>query len=189
MESKIYENKVSNVYAGARLMRFGFFVMLVCQAMLCLLVLKLETNRRTVVAFPGLQTVSAGEVSSNTADENYLRRAIGYVVRTYLCYSSASIRSQYDELLSLYAPETYSQQREGLYKTVQDVESAKGFGSIFSVSRISYDPQKGYVEAEGLRQVYNEGIKKLEETQTYIINYVIRDGRFYIKDIQQKVKA
>ena len=185
MELKIYLQKLSNVMAENRLLKFVVAVIGLAVIANCFFTYTMARRKRIILVPAGLD--SRVEVTDGGASDGYLDLMTRYALGLALDYTPATARQQFGELLTLYAPEAFPEARKTFYSLADTVETA-GVSSAFFIGSIKVDRSKGVIEATGVsRQFAQDGspLGPAKET-TYELSYRISDGRFQLTVLARK---
>jgi type IV conjugative transfer system protein TraE len=129
-------------------------------------------------------------ITSSGASDDYLRKVTRYALGLFLNYTPADIASQYEELLRLYSPATYEEERLALMDLRDRVMESSRITSSFIIEEINHDQASKTLAVKGFRtRVSREGtMMKLQEAviQNYTLEYDIKNGRLYVLRIRNK---
>jgi len=178
----------SNIFAENRMLKF---------TIACITVMALVLFHRVMTTDDAIKEriipVSAqGDlvISGNSASDDYLVAMGKYVVYMLGNYHAGSIRGQLNDLLKIYHPTTYTETRD-VFTDVAD--RAERYASVsFALQWDSGRPiqitdSTIQVRARRLRIVGDSVPRK--ETVTFRIHYVIEQGRFWIKNVEELTDA
>ena len=185
MELKIYMQKLSNVMAENRLLKFVVAVIGLAVIANCFFTFNMAKHERTILVPAGLN--SRVEVADNYASDGYLDLMTRYALGLALNYTTATAREQFGELLTLYSPGAFPEARKTFYSLADTVETA-GVSSAFFIGSIKVDRSRGVIEATGVsRQFAQDGGPLGPDRQTtYELSYRISDGRFQLTGFGEK---
>ena len=183
MNIKRYLSEKNNLFAENRLLKFVILVIGFVTLVNTVLLARSINSHRTIILPPVVNTKL--EVSGDKLSDEYLKLMVRYITSLGLNYTPSNVRGQFDELLTLYSPETYPEAKTTFYRLAENVESAKVTTS-FQLQKITIDTAKKEVEIQGIKsQSMNE--QKIKEThETYGMDYTVADGRFMIKKLYPK---
>lgn len=176
-----YLNRASNVFRINQLLAVVTICMAVVTAML-IQQLNREIESRTTVFVP-LNSSGVMEVGYDSASEDYLRAIARYIINLAFTYTSDSARSQFEELLTLFAPEQREAERRRLLNIAEKIEKVQRVSRTFFIDDIRKDPEKKKLIVYGTT-VRRLG-KTLETERAVIeIKYRIQYGRFLIEGMR-----
>lgn len=136
---------------------------------------------RTIIVPPALN--SRLELTQESASEESLRAYARYVMSLAGTYTQVSARSQFDELIGLYAPEAYPEAKKTFYELADRIETAH-ITSAFYIQQIFFTPSM--IEVRGVRKQFVEATRVDEVVKSYFLQYRIIDGRFTLLHISEK---
>lgn len=183
MRFDLFVQKTSNLFAERRLLRLIVFLIGGLQVFNCLLLFSVLDQKRTILIPVGNPTKVS--VSGSSADTSYLREMGRYIAGLALNYNPGTVRSQYEELLSLFSPERFASAKEQLYDAADTVETA-GASSVFFIADMTDHPEQRILDIAGTRQLFVQDKKTEEKQLGYRLSYQIRDGRFWIVDFSER---
>lgn len=125
-------------------------------------------------------------ITGGDASQTYLRGMSRYLTQLLGTYTAATARSQFEELARLVHPESMEAMRVQLSKAADTIERFPSITSVF------YLTGREPIIREG-DQLFIQGLKKRitsgQETQsnkiTYVVDFRIQDGRFWILSIDE----
>ena len=181
MRLETYLSKSSNKEAENRFLRF--IVVLIGGAVLLNTVMSFRALRyqRTILLPPALH--QRAEIRGDQASEEYVRAFARYVMGLLASFTPATARSQFDELLTLYAPEAAPTAKKALYELADTIESTH-ITHAFYIQQMRVDSTQ--IEVRGARKQFMETTPVEEAQKTYLIDYRISDGRFALLRIFEK---
>ena len=135
-----------------------------------------------VVLIPPKMTGTIEFVQGRPTD-TYLRDTCRRIVNLAGTYSPATARSQFEELLTDYAPESYPLASKEWYSLAGRVEESL-VSSVFYLEKITI--KKNTMEVFGLLRQFAGDTPLENNSKTYLIDYRIQDGRLYIVSIREK---
>jgi conjugal transfer pilus assembly protein TraE len=95
------------------------------------------------------------EIVGNSASDEYIRVFGRYAAWLALNYSPATARSQFSELLTMFAPEKYAEVRKAFYVLADTVEMGH-VSSVFHITRIKIDRVRSEMEVDGVRKAVRQ---------------------------------
>lgn len=181
MKLDLFVQKSSNVFAKNRLL-MAIVIVIGGTTLFNSLMLQVALNRQAVVLVPpGLkQKVS---LTANTVSEDYAKEMARYLVNLLLVYSPGTVRKQYEEALSLIAPEKVPEFQKSFMDTVETVEVST-VSRVFYVTRMEFKPDKNIIEVTGIDKTFVQDQKTEERQKVYTIEFSVRGGRFYVTNLQ-----
>ncbi len=183
MRFDLFVQKTSNLFAERRLLRLIVLLIGGLQVFNCLLLFSVLDQKRTILIPVG--NPAKVSVSGSSADTSYLREMGRYITGLGLSYNPGTVRQQYEELLSLFAPERFANAKEQLYEAADTVETA-GASSVFFIAEMTDHPEQKILDISGTRQLFVQDKKTDEKHLVYRLSYQIRDGRFWIIDFSER---
>ena len=210
MELKVYMDKLSNLTAENRLLKFVVAVIGCAVLANTFIMLGMTRRARTILVPPALvppalvspalvspalvspALVSPGlsakvEISGDQASDGYLELMTRYVTGLALNYTPATAREQFGELLALYSPSAFPEAKKTFYALAGTVETAN-VSSVFTPGSIKVDRMRGVIDATGVqRQFAQDGGPLVPDKETtYEISYRISGGRFELTGFSEK---
>jgi conjugal transfer pilus assembly protein TraE len=140
-------------------------------------------HQTTILVPPVINTKL--EIVGNSASEEYIRVFGRYSMWLALNYSPATARSQFSELLTMFAPEKYAEVRKAFYVLADTVEMGH-VSSVFHITRIKVDRVRSEMEIDGVRKQYVNDQLLEEKDKIYMIEYRVTDGRFLILKLYEQ---
>jgi conjugal transfer pilus assembly protein TraE len=107
-----------------------------------------------------------------------------HIISLSTTYSPATARGQFDELLELYAPETYPTASESWYSLGSQVEETR-VSSVFYLERIVLASEES-IEVYGTTQQFANEMEIQKSPRCYRIRYRLDNGRFYLLQLEEK---
>ncbi len=182
MDMKIFMQRSSNLMAENRLLKLVVLVIGMTVLYNTYMVRKAMNTQRTILVPPVINTEI--EIQGDKASDSYIRHFIRYTLNLAFNYTPATARKQFEELLTFYAPVTYPRAKKLFYELNDSIETAQ-ISNIFYIQKISLDRTKRQVEITGLKRQYVQDVKSDESYKTYLVDYVIENGRFMIMDVSE----
>lgn len=180
MKADLFVQKASNLFVENRLMKFVIVVLALTVAFNSLMVFRAVKYQR-VVLIPPKMTGTIEFVQGKPTD-NYVRDISRRIVSLATTYSPPTARAQFEELLPYYAPESYPEASKAWYSLASRVEESQ-VSSVFYLEKIKLGESS--IEIFGNLKQY-AGNTPLETTgKTYLIDYRVQDGRFYLVSFQE----
>lgn len=148
--------------------------------------LLVRTSTRTVTALVPIGS-EAMSIGNGKADERYLRRMARYVINQIGIYSAGSARSQYQEVLGLFAPEKVTEVAKYFDRLVSDIERYPSISS--DVQWAGQNPLKytrSMIQVRAIKFRYVNGSVSERKAVTYCLDYRIEDATFWLLNIQER---
>lgn len=183
MKLPLFVQKSSNLFVENRLLKLVVLVMGAATLYNACTLSALVDEQRTIIVPPGFEGVM--EVRGQRADPAYLNQMGRYVAMLCLSHSPATARRQFEELLTLYQPQSYPAARAMFYEMADTIEATQT-SSVFHIQRIVQDETKRRLEITGTRFLYVQEKKIEESSSTYTLDYLIEGGRFWIVELLDK---
>lgn len=178
----------SNIFAENRLLKFGFACVTVIMLVLFYRIITIDDAVKERLIPLGAQGDLV--ISGNSASDDYLVSMGKYIVYMLGNYHAGSIRGQLNELLKIYHPTTYTQTRDAFNEVADRAEryASVSFAVQWDSGRpIALTDSTIEVRARRLRIVGDSVPRK--ETVTFRIHYVIEQGRFWIRNVEELTDA
>ena len=184
MRTSIYLQKASNLFVENRLLKSVIVVMALAVAFNSLLVYRAVRYQRVVLIPP--QMTGTIEFVNGRPTDTYIRDMSRRIVNLAATYSPPTARAQFEELLFHYAPEAYPEASRSWYSLAGRVEESQ-VSSAFYHEKITVT---GYtIEIFGKLTQFAGDTKLSDASKTYLIDYQVRDGRFFILAFKEKTQA
>jgi len=181
MNTDIFVQKTSNLFVENRLLKFIIVVLSLAVIFNSFMVYRSVKYQR-VVLIPPKMTGTVEFVQGKPTD-SYTKDLSRRIVNLAATYSPPTARSQFEELLSYFAPESYPQASKAWYSLASRVEESQ-VSSVFYLEKIKLGEK--FIEVFGNLKQF-AGDTPLENTsKTYLIDYRLHDGRFYIVSFKEK---
>jgi len=179
----IFLQKSSNLFTENRLLKFVIVVLCVTVVVNSFLVNRAIKYQRVVLIPPKL-TGSIEFVEGKPSDQ-YIRDLGRRIVNLAVTYSPATARSQFDELLAMYAPESYPSASKAWYALAGRVEDSQ-VSNVFYLRSLIIDNANNRLEIIGKRNQFAEDRLIDAAPKTYEARYRLEDGRFYLLSFMEK---
>ena len=176
----------SNVYAENRLLKFVVVVIGLATLANTLAVIKAFNNQRTIIVPPVIR--ERIEVSGDFVDEKYIKEFTRYVMGLLLSYSPQTAKGQFEELLTLYAPEVYGDTKAEFYDMAESIKAART-SSVFYLNGIKVNAVERRIQVNGLLRQYIDDMMVLDAQRVYHLRYRITNGRFMLEKISEGVEG
>lgn len=181
MKTEIFVQKSSNLFVENRLLKFAVAVMALAVACNSFLVYRAVKYQRTVLIPPSM--TGTIEFVQGKPTDTYIRDIARRIVNLAGSYSPPTARAQFEELLSLYAPEAYPQISATWYSLAGRIEESQ-VSSVFYPEKISLGEDR--IEVFGNLTQFASDVLLEKTSRTYLIEYRIQDGRFYLLSFKEK---
>jgi conjugal transfer pilus assembly protein TraE len=181
MRTSIFLQKASNLFVENRLLKSVIVVMALAVAFNSALVYRAVRYQRVVLIPP--QMTGTVEFVQGRPTDTYIRDMSKRIVSLAATYSPPTARAQFEELLAHYAPESYPEASRTWYSLAGRVEESQ-VSSVFYPEKISVN--ENTIEVFGKLTQFAGDTKLAETSRTYLIDYQVRDGRFYILAFKEK---
>ena len=142
----------------------------------------LSKRARTIITPPVVNRQF--EVSGTQLSEEYVRLMTRYIVGLALNYHPGSVRTNFNELLVLAAPETYNEMKQQFYQLADSVETMK-IVNLFWIDKIEVNDKDRTIEIHGNRRQYVNDQKIKDGAENYSVKYQNNNGKFAIEKIVQ----
>jgi len=184
---KIFLEKTANLLMENKLLKLCVIVIGLLQVVNLTWNYSIMKSSRTVVVPAGFNEKM--EMSDKIISESGIKQYVRYVLGLALNYNPATARIQFDELLTICAPDSFSKAKSDYYSLADDIEKAKVSSSFF-IQKITFDQSASVVEVQGMKKQYTNEIKvKDDKPETYIIEYMVNSGKFLVVKIYLKEKS
>ncbi len=181
MNANIFIQKTSNLFVENRLLKFIIVVLSLAVIFNSSMVYQAVKYQR-VVLIPPTMTGTVEFIRGKPTD-SYTKDLSRRIVNLAATYSPPTARFQFEELLSYFAPESYPQASKAWYSLASRVEESQ-VSSVFYLESIKLG--ENLIEVFGnLKQFAGDTL--LDNTsKTYLIDFRMQDGRFYIVSFKEK---
>lgn len=178
---KKFIQKSSQKEAQNRLLKFSVVSLSIAVVISSFLSYRAVKTQRTILLPPVINTKMTFD--GYKASDEYLKEFVRYSLGLALSYSPVTARANFSELLSLFAPEVFAEEKEGLYSLADRIETNR-ISAVFYIYDMNILPDT--IEVRGMSKQLQDKSILSEETKTYFINYRVVDGRFMIIKIFEK---
>jgi len=183
MRLSIFTGKLANVAGENRLLKLAILA-IGAAVLVNSMVLVYALNHRTTILVPPVINTKL-EIVGNSAPDEYIRVFGRYTLWLAQNYSPATARSQFSELLTLFAPERYAEVRKAFYGLADTIEMGH-VSSVFHITRIVVDRTKREMDVYGTRRQYVNDQVIEEKERIYRVEYRIQDGRFMVVSLMER---
>lgn len=181
MNLNIYLQKASNLFVENRLLKFILVVLALAVVFNSFMVYR-AVKYQKVVLIPPKMTGTVEFIAGNPTD-SYTKDISRKIINLAATYSPPTARTQFEELLSYYAPESYPEAAKSWYSLAGRVEDSQ-VSSVFYLEKLMVGD--GHIEIFGnLKQFAGETLIE-NKSKTYLIEYHLQDGRFYVVSFKEK---
>lgn len=172
------------VLAQNKLLIFLAGSMLVVTVLNFFMLARALTYTRTIIV--PMKVTRPMEFQGNDADDNTFRQTAEHIVSLAFSYSPATARTNFNDLLVYYDPDTYAKGKAELTSILDKVETAHVSSSYYP-HRYVIDRKAQTIEVLGSRRVIAEdGSVPINEQKTYLLSYRMEDGKFLLRGIEEK---
>lgn len=181
MKVSDYLQKSSALFDENKLIKFCFVCLTIAFCYNSFQVHKAVNYQRTILIPPKM----SGEIEYVQGKPNakYIRDMSRTIVNLAGTWSPATVRENFEELLYYFAPESFPQASERWYSLASRAEEGL-VSSTFYLEKINFDEK--VIELFGQLVQYT-GNTPLENTsRTYLVEYQIDQGRFYVLSVKEK---
>ena len=182
MKTSVYLQKAGNLFLENRLLKFVIVVMALAVAFNSLLVLRAVKYQRIVLIPP--QLTGTIEFVQGRPTDSYIRDLTRRIISLGATYSPATARGQFDELLELYSPESYPAASKTWYTLAGRIEESK-VSTVFYLEHIKIT-KNDRIEVSGTSRQFAGDTLIETKSETFVIDYRIEDGRFYVLAFSKK---
>lgn len=184
MKLELFEQKAANLWAENRGLKFFSLMVLLANAITVTMLYRQAQDVRMMVVPVG----AAGNlwVSGDEASDDLLRHMARYITHQIGTYTASTARAQFEEVLSLFAPEAYSEAKAHFDKLADQIERYSAISSILTWAGnepLVVEPNRMRITAR--KQRLSDGSIVRNDRLTYEIQYRIRGGRFWIERIAE----
>ena len=181
---KTFVQASSNVVAVNRLLLIVIGLLSLMSIFNYQLATSLKNEQRTVILTPGMAAQDGYVITGESANDNYLIEMARYTMTLFLNYSPTSISTQFEELVRLYSPRTFEEERQALMDLKDRVQRSLRITSTFVVEDVVKN-KPGELLVTGQRTRFSKDKITQSYEQKYRIEYEIVNGRFYIIRIRE----
>lgn len=176
-----YLQKSSVLFDENKLLKFCFVCLTIAFFYNSLQVHRAVQYQRTILIPPKMS--GAIEFVEGKPNDKYIRDMSRTIANLAGTWSPATVRENFEELLYYFAPESYPQASERWYSLASRAEEGL-VTSAFYLERISLDDN--VIELFGQLVQYTGNTPLENEARTYLVEYRIDQGRFYVLSVQEK---
>ncbi len=182
MNTNTFLQKTSNLFVENRLLKFIIVVLALAVIFNSFMVYRAIKYQR-VVLIPPTMTGTVEFIHGKPTD-SYTKDVSRRIVNLAATYSPPTARTQFEELLSYYGPESYPQASNAWYSLASRVEESR-VSSVFYLEKIKIG--EDFIEVFGNLKQFAADTPLENTSKTYLIDYRLQDGRFYIVSFKEKL--
>ena len=183
MRMNIFLQKTSNLFTENRLLKFVIVVLCLAVVVNSLLVFRAIRYQRVILIPPKL--TGPVEFVQGKPSDQYIRDMGRRICSLAATYSPATARTQFDELLALYAPEAYPKAAKTWYTLAGRIEESH-VSNVFYLRSLTSDAAGNRLEVTGERKQFADDRLIDTADKTYEIHYRLDDGRFSLLSFMEK---
>ena len=183
MRTKVFLQKSSNLFVENRLLKFVVVVLALAVVVNSYLVNRAVKNQRVILIPPRL-TGTIEFVEGKPSDQ-YIRDLARRMTSLATSYSPATARSQFNEFLAFYAPESYPGAAKAWYALASRVEESQ-VSTVFFLRKLILDQAGQRLEFTGDQRQFAEDKLIESKSKTFEARYRIEDGRFFLISFLEK---
>ena len=183
MKLKIYGDKLANVMAENRLLKFCFVLTLGITILNSIVAYHAMNNQKVVILPPMVDHKI--EIRGNDADDEYLKMMGRYSIKLLLDYTPSNAEQNFSDFLKMASPDVFSSMRSDLNKIIEEVIRLR-VSSSFHINTIKKLGSTNQIELVGLRSKYADDVLIESAIEYHIIEYNIDDGTFRVMGVSQK---
>lgn len=180
MRLDIYQQKSSNLTAENRLLKFAIVVLSIGVVLNGFFTYAAMNKKTVVIVPPGLDKPVT--VAGEKFDEEYIKTFAKHIGFLAYHYTAVSARSNFDELLAFYEPESFEAAKKLFYQTADAIETS-GTSSIFYPEQITVDTGKRQIHIKGVRTMMLNGVVAEQGPRSFNIEFKAYNGRFYVRKV------
>jgi conjugal transfer pilus assembly protein TraE len=181
MKLNAFLSSVSNKHAENRLLKFVVIVIGAAVVFNTFQADRALKYQRTVLIPPGLN--NRVEVTAYDLSDSYIETVIRHVAGLAFNYSPASVRGQFDNLLTMFSPGAYPDAYRTFYDLADNVEKANVSSVFYLNNRMIIDKAGSQVTIEGQSRKYKGDAKIEDAVKKFTVGYVINNGQMQITRI------
>jgi conjugal transfer pilus assembly protein TraE len=183
MKLDIFLQKTANLSLENRILKLIVVVIGITVLINTVMTYRALNSHRTILVPPVIN--SRIEIAGDKASEEYIKSFTRYLCGLAFSYTSATARGQFDELLTMYAPDAFPEAKRTFYSLADSIETAKNTNAFY-IQGLKVDIDRHQIEVIGLKRQFVEDRMIDSGIKTYIIEYRIENGRFMINKITEK---
>jgi conjugal transfer pilus assembly protein TraE len=183
MKLDIFLQKTANLSLENRILKLIVVVIGITVLINTVMTYRALNSHRTILVPPVIN--SRIEIAGDKASEEYIKSFTRYLCGLAFSYTSPTARGQFDELLTMYAPDAFPEAKRTFYSLADSIETAKNTNAFY-IQGLKVDIDRHQIEVIGLKRQFVEDRMIDSGIKTYIIEYRIENGRFMINKITEK---
>jgi conjugal transfer pilus assembly protein TraE len=183
MNSKTYVNQLSDHQASNKLLKVTVILLTGALLLNMFMTYILSKRARTIVVPPVINTQF--EVSGDKLSDDYVRLMSRYIIGLVYNFNPDTAKASFEEALSLWDPETYSERQKEFYEMLDTIKTAH-VSSTFYIQTVRIDDKKKEIEIQGQKKQYSNDNIIRNGPETYTIEYKNINGRFHIVRLSQR---
>jgi len=177
-----YSLRVSNVFAENRLLKFAMLIVAGTSVFSSIYITRTFNSQRIVLTPP--QINHQMWIEGNKASDEYLKEFARYISSLAFSYHPATVRKQFNELLTMFTPSEYENAKKVFYALANRIEEAR-VGSTFYITDINVWENRT-IEVKGYKTTMFPDKLSEEIVSSFYIEYIVNDGKFQIVSILDK---
>jgi type IV conjugative transfer system protein TraE len=147
-------------------------------------------NQRTILVPAGLD--KRVQIQGDRASADYIRIFARNVSTLAFSFQFSTARAQFGELLTFFTPEAYASAEKTFADMAATIEASKVNSSFTITKHIEVNPEKGTINISGVQRQWVDNLgfidpKNTNVLKSYLLTYVVRDGKFMLAGISEGV--
>ncbi|HQO64027.1 MAG TPA: type IV conjugative transfer system protein TraE [Syntrophorhabdus sp.] len=183
MKPKAYIDETSNVYAHNRLLK-SIIVILTIGFIFNSISTFFAMKYQKVIILPPILDKQV-IISGNNVDEEYIRQFSRYIVNLVNTYSPYTAKGQFEELMLHIDPSSFDVYKSKFDEIRSNIE-ALTISSVFYPQDIKLNTATHVIEITGIKKQTTTESTIFNGKVIYLISYTVRNGRFYVLEINEK---
>lgn len=183
MKLDIFLSKTANIMAENRFMRLLVFLIAAVTIYNTVTVRQVLNTERIVIIPRGLNEKAT--VAQAYLSDSYIKQLVRNVIDTGFNYHPSNAKSQFDDLLTMFAPEAHQEAFNTFYDLGEAVVKAN-ISSIAYIQDIAIDPDKKEINVTVISRKYKEDKKLEDKLKGIVINYKIANSQLQLLKITEK---
>ena len=175
----------SNLFAENRILKFAVVVLAIGFVWCAYKIDDVKDRVRTVVVPPVIS--SQIEISGSWTTDAYVKEYVRYIGSLIWNYSPGVARNQFGEMLSSWHPSVFENAKDRLYIMADQIELTQA-ASVFYINKIEHNHEGHTIEVTGTRRLTQKEEVMENIVKTYVVTYVVENGRFWLMSIEEKNK-
>ncbi len=181
MKAPEFQQRSSRIFAENRLLKFMLIVLGAAVIIGNYMSYRAVKTQRTIIIPRG--STHAYTFDGYSASPEYVRDFSRDILNLAFNYTPITARSNFGQLLAEYSPEEFPSEKGRLYALADRIE-ANRITSAFYPYGITQGDKK--IEIQGMMRQYQDRDVLVEEVRVIVIDYVVSDGRFFVRAINEK---